>query len=680
MEFSYRNGFISRGGDLHKETMTVEEAKQKCEELPGCKGFCHRGAVTSDPVEILFKDKWDNTVGSNIWTSYKITASRLESQTRADPEQLADAVARDQAAAQGDQSIVAQNQTSPHTASSSTAVTKRTGAQAISHAIKLLSTLECNLDCILEVVKGKASSVSFFCREYWGSSASTAQVALVDLPWSDPLGRNVRQACILESLSLAVMSQMSSGSMNKVAVGVRLKLRKLVYHVYENCLVSLDLLRKRLKSEKGIGADPDYFDFSILAREDRYRELSEGEHAMSYKKNNEAILSILPPLCSGATSGGKADSLVCVVSELLKDVFILERKGPTYVRREMLSRLYFKPFVEGQTGGSHAPDPFERFGRDRFAQNGTVVQFEPLPPMFADLDRIDLLPFAGSSSIYTLVLDLDETLIHSFDDESGFEMRPGLIDFLHRMSALSYEIVIYTSALQDYADRIINQVDPNGLIKYRLYRQHGQPWGPLYIKDLSRLGRDLSRTIIIDDISDNFCFQPDNGVAISPWKADNSQDRALYNLVPVLEELICTCARVPDILGKYKQQIPLWVGPNSHRNVNNISMPQSYAQPQQQFQQTAPIMMSQGYPQVATMAPMPSTGPGQFAPMMMMEAPPWGGAMQQWPAGVTGVTGPTGPTTAMTQVPAVAQQMVPMMVPVMMMVPGGNSTPNYAQS
>lgn len=77
MEFSVHAGFISGDGDLHTETMTISAAKQKCAELPGCKGFCHRGPATVHAVEIYFKNKWDNNVGE--WTSFKVEAD-LEAQ------------------------------------------------------------------------------------------------------------------------------------------------------------------------------------------------------------------------------------------------------------------------------------------------------------------------------------------------------------------------------------------------------------------------------------------------------------------------------------------------------------------------------------------------------------------------------------------------------------------------
>jgi CTD small phosphatase-like protein 2 len=76
--------------------------------------------------------------------------------------------------------------------------------------------------------------------------------------------------------------------------------------------------------------------------------------------------------------------------------------------------------------------------------------------------------------LYTLVLDLDETLIHYFEmggpDGAGhFLIRPGVHKFLREMSQL-YEVVIFTAAMQDYADWVLDQIDPEKHISYRLYR------------------------------------------------------------------------------------------------------------------------------------------------------------------------------------------------------------------
>ena len=76
-----------------------------------------------------------------------------------------------------------------------------------------------------------------------------------------------------------------------------------------------------------------------------------------------------------------------------------------------------------------------------------------------------------------------------------------------------YEVVIFTAAMQDvsqtfkmwqYADWVLDQIDKEKRITYRLYRQHALPYGPVFVKDLSRIGRDLSKTIIVDNVAENF--------------------------------------------------------------------------------------------------------------------------------------------------------------------------------
>ena len=93
---------------------------------------------------------------------------------------------------------------------------------------------------------------------------------------------------------------------------------------------------------------------------------------------------------------------------------------------------------------------------------------------------------------YTIVLDLDETLVHASlqpptDGIHDFEfevviadgttytvyvkLRPGLNEFLERMSA-TYELVLFTASKQIYAEKLTSMLDPEKkCIKHRLYRE-----------------------------------------------------------------------------------------------------------------------------------------------------------------------------------------------------------------
>ena len=152
---------------------------------------------------------------------------------------------------------------------------------------------------------------------------------------------------------------------------------------------------------------------------------------------------------------------------------------------------------------------------------------------------LDKLPSEIENTTYTLVLDLDETLVHFFYTPSGgtFLIRPYCIQFLEEMSKF-YEIVIFTAALKDYADSILDILDPNKkLIRYRLYRQHTSISGVTFCKDLSKIGRYLGRTIIVDNLADNFKLQPNNGIHIWTW-IDDMKDTQLNDLGKILKDLI----------------------------------------------------------------------------------------------------------------------------------------------
>ena len=149
------------------------------------------------------------------------------------------------------------------------------------------------------------------------------------------------------------------------------------------------------------------------------------------------------------------------------------------------------------------------------------------------------LPPEIETSTYTLVLDLDETLVHFFYTPSGgtFLIRPFCLQFLEEMAKI-FEIVIFTAALKDYADSILDILDQNKiLINYRLYRHHTSLSGITFCKDLSKIGRDLSRTLIIDNLADNFKLQPNNGIPIWTW-IDDMKDTQLNDLGKILKILI----------------------------------------------------------------------------------------------------------------------------------------------
>lgn len=136
-----------------------------------------------------------------------------------------------------------------------------------------------------------------------------------------------------------------------------------------------------------------------------------------------------------------------------------------------------------------------------YGVGGTAIGgYETLPPVDPPY-----LPPAKNPDGYCLVLDLDETLVHYYESrgEGAVRVRPGVDKFLTEMSKL-YEVCIFTAAMQDYADWVLEMIDKDKRISYRMYRQHASPTNMVFIKDLSRIGRPLNKTIIVDNVAENF--------------------------------------------------------------------------------------------------------------------------------------------------------------------------------
>ena len=72
---------------------------------------------------------------------------------------------------------------------------------------------------------------------------------------------------------------------------------------------------------------------------------------------------------------------------------------------------------------------------------------------------------------------------------------------------------------------------------------------------MNLLGRELSKTLIVDNVAENFQLQPDNGVFIRTW-IDDPTDNALEELAPLLTEIVLkSVADVRDALKVFRMQM-----------------------------------------------------------------------------------------------------------------------------
>ncbi|KAH7407851.1 NLI interacting factor-like phosphatase-domain-containing protein [Cadophora sp. MPI-SDFR-AT-0126] len=175
---------------------------------------------------------------------------------------------------------------------------------------------------------------------------------------------------------------------------------------------------------------------------------------------------------------------------------------------------------------------------------------------------------SGKLAQKTLILDLDETLIHSMAKGGRMSTghmvevklntvvgaggnavpgpqhpilyyvhkRPHCDDFLRRICKW-YNLVIFTASVQEYADPVIDFLETERkFFSGRYYRQHCTYRHGAFIKDLSSVEPDLSKVMILDNSPLSYMFHQDNAIPIEGWISDPT-DNDLMHLVPLLEGL-----------------------------------------------------------------------------------------------------------------------------------------------
>ncbi|XP_072568261.1 CTD (carboxy-terminal domain, RNA polymerase II, polypeptide A) small phosphatase-like a isoform X1 [Paramormyrops kingsleyae] len=189
-------------------------------------------------------------------------------------------------------------------------------------------------------------------------------------------------------------------------------------------------------------------------------------------------------------------------------------------------------------------------------ENGTPAKHDQLQVLPTSSSPVKYLLPERNTSDYgknCVVIDLDETLVHSsFKPISNADFivpveidgtvhqvyvlkRPHVDQFLQKMGEL-FECVLFTASLAKYADPVADLLDKWGVFQARLFRESCVFHRGNYVKDLSRLGRELRRVIIVDNSPASYIFHPENAVAVQSW-FDDMTDTELLDLIPVFEAL-----------------------------------------------------------------------------------------------------------------------------------------------
>uniref|UniRef100_A0A3B4ZKA1 Mitochondrial import inner membrane translocase subunit TIM50 n=1 Tax=Stegastes partitus TaxID=144197 RepID=A0A3B4ZKA1_9TELE len=274
-----------------------------------------------------------------------------------------------------------------------------------------------------------------------------------------------------------------------------------------------------------------------------------------------------PPAASGSATGGLAQA---ILQERLQQQQQSQGQPPpeggdgekegehTEDKKQKENTAYAKKMVlrlAGLMGVGGAVGIVYIFGTNSVDEQGNMVK----PPVVQQLKRTykyfqdyrqmiieptspKLLPDPLKEPYYqppyTLVLELTDVLLHpewSLSTGWRFKKRPG-IDYLFQQLAPLYEIVIFTAETGMTAYPLIDSIDPQGFVMYRLFRDATRYMEGHHVKDVSCLNRDTSKVIVVDCKREAFSLQPFNGMALKKWDG-NSEDRTLYDLANFLKTI-----------------------------------------------------------------------------------------------------------------------------------------------
>lgn len=172
-------------------------------------------------------------------------------------------------------------------------------------------------------------------------------------------------------------------------------------------------------------------------------------------------------------------------------------------------------------------------------------------PFLAVAPNPYLPPPAGER--YTLVVDLLQIMCHPKKTDC---FRPYSQYFLDEMSQY-YEIVVFSTAYPNHLNKVIDIVDRKRKVKHRLYRHHAIHSFGQFVKDVSRLGRNLDKVILVEGTSPNTGggqqdrLSKDNTIPVRAWLG-GSKDTLLAELCPMLAMVVIKSMDAREAVRKYR--------------------------------------------------------------------------------------------------------------------------------
>ena len=138
---------------------------------------------------------------------------------------------------------------------------------------------------------------------------------------------------------------------------------------------------------------------------------------------------------------------------------------------------------------------------------------------------------------YCLILSLDKTLCYKNIRTNEITLRNGLFSFLSSVKPF-YEVISFSTETKEFCDSIINLIEQDkNYFEYNFYKEHCVLYNNNFVKDISLIGRDISKIIIVDNDEKCFALNKENGIKIKMFNEENNNDNKLFELKKILKDI-----------------------------------------------------------------------------------------------------------------------------------------------
>ena len=325
-----------------------------------------------------------------------------------------------------------------------------------------------------------------------------------------------------------------------------LLLKEIIDLNYKNIILLFEYIFENVLQKNDINTNNNLWLFKIENSIISYRKYEEKTYNENISLNNNSNISILEKLKINT------NFIMNNINTILSNIKTKNNDYLVTIFKSMNEKLYKNIFFY-----------FFNYILNISNIQGSIVGSTIFQNQISN-NRNLIVPYIKTKNIkkYSLVLDLEETLLHfkmNSNNNNNFQgvvdIRPGTIKFLDDISEY-YELIVFNEGEQKYTDLLIDSLEQNKIyFEHRFYREHITTDNNDIIKDLVKIGRPLDKILIIDNMPQNFKLQKNNGIMIKSFWGNDPNDNILNELSIILTKIAEDGGDIRNGLIRYKNEI-----------------------------------------------------------------------------------------------------------------------------